>query len=1352
MSEVIEGYRPSPQQRRLLAIGRGRGGRGALSGVAVRVRGPLDGAVLRAALAAVVQGAEALRTLLVREPRSGMPLQVIGDHAPAWDDDADWTGVAADEVERRVAAWSDATRAAAADPSRAPLVSAALARVDADDHLLFLRVPAALADAATLSMLVARLAAAYAGRDEAAGEMQFADVSEWQNELLEGDEGDEGRRFWRQRAAAARVPLRLPHQSAAGADGAAGEPLRALAVETEPALAARLDAAAGALRIPASTLVLAGWTALLHRLTGQPTVRLGVEVDGRGYEELRGVMGPFARHLPVAADVDDETPVPALAGALDAALAEAVRWQDACPAGEAGEGEPVAPLGFGWRPLPAPAAAGGVSWRVVDLVAAGEPFAAALLCAPGEGRLDVRLAYDPALLADEAAARLAEEAATVLRHLAANPSASVGALEVVGRREQAWLLEALESGPPLADEGGTVLDAVLARAAVSPRAVAVRWERGEATYGELAARVEALAAALGALGVGAETRVGILLDRSADAVAAMLAVMRAGGAYVPLDPSFPLDRLAFMLGDSGAAVLVSDAAGAALGYEAGCRVLRTDQPLPGEAPVGEAHADADASAGAGTRIGGTCIGAGAGLPAAARPEHAAYVIYTSGTTGRPKGTVVDHRSLARYVRAATRALELPEGASYAVVSTLAADLGTTMLFPALALGGTLHLVAEARATDPDAWAAYAAEHGIDCLKVVPSHLRMLLDAARPAAVLPRRRLVLGGEACPRELLERVRQLAPGCRVFNHYGPTETTVGVVAGELAGEEDDAPPLGRPLPGARVHLLDPRGRPVPAGVAGEAHVGGGTLARGYLGRPALTAERFVPDPFSLRPGARLYRTGDRARWRADGRLEFLGRLDDQVKVNGWRVEPAEVESVLAAHPGVAACRVVAREAAGGRRLAAYVVPRPDGAPDAEALRAHLRRHLPEAFVPADFVLLPRLPLTLNGKVDLRALPDPAASAPRRRVEPRTPAETAMAAIWEEVLETREVGVTDDFFALGGNSFLAVRLMSRIQKTFERRLPLAALIAAGTVERMVEMVEEDAGGGASSHLVEIRPGGPLPPLVCVHPGEGTVLCYRGLAAGLSGDRPLLGVQALDFEMDRAPLMRIEELAARYVDALAERGPGPYVLGGWSFGGLVAFEMARQLAERGIEVPRLLLFDCRLPVTGPALSTVDPVLHRVTMLFHGALLVKDGRTVVEGAELAGLELDAQLELIAGRAGVRKEVLLPRHVAPDQLERYLALRVARTAGVLDYAWRSAPVPITLFRAAQVELDTPFPQMREAFERAARTPDYGWGALTPEPVEVVEVPGTHHTMFSEPHVRELARAVERALAAAPAAVA
>jgi amino acid adenylation domain-containing protein len=1332
---VIEGFRPSPQQRRALAVGRARGGAGQGACLALALDGALDADRLRAALAAVVAGAEVLRTRLVRDPRSGVPLQVIGADAPSWAADADWRELSPAEVRRRVGEWAASALSRPVDAAEPPLVRAALHRLAGGGHLLRVDLPAALADAASMGMLAARLAAAYAGApDGGEDEVQFADVAEWVNEFLDSDEAAEGRRHWKQRLASARAAWRLPMESPAAAGG--GTAPRLVPVPVDAELLARLTSAAAAAGVPAPTFAMAAWTALVHRLTAQPEVRLAASFDGRGFEEMRGALGPFARQLPVSVDVAAETTVAALAKAVGRALAEAERWQDAfdAPHGD----EPVAPLGFAWQPLPSAVHAGGIEWSVREALACTEPFRAALLCTVDGARLDARLLADPAHLSAEAAERLAEQVASVLHGAAANVETTVGALPVMGARERSFVLQGLAAGGPNeAGEGETVLARILDAAAADPGREAIRWEDGVMTYGELAERVRVLAPRLRAAGVGPEVRAGILLDRTGDAVVAMLAVMASGGAYVPLDGAYPRERLSYMLRDSGAAVLLTDAARADLAAGAGCRALLV---------VGADPVDAARPAGA----------AGADVPVrAARPENAAYVIYTSGTTGRPKGTVIEHRALARYVRAASAALELPGGAQYAVVSTLAADLGATMLFPALCLGGTLHLVGERRATDPEAWAEYAARHSIGCLKVVPSHLRLLLEGASPERALPRLRLVLGGESAEAELVERVHRLAPGLRVFNHYGPTETTVGVVAGELAGEDGGRPALGRPLPGARVYLLDTEGRPVPAGVPGEVHVGGDTVARGYLGRPALTAGRFVPDPFSAAGGARMYRTGDRARWRADGRLEFLGRLDHQVKVNGWRVEPGEVEAALADHPAVATARVLPREEDGGVRLVAYVVPAEGAEMDADALRVHLRGRLPEPFVPADFVSLARLPLTPNGKIDLRALPDPAqarAAAPRPHVAPRTPVEASLVEVWRSVLNRPGVGVTDDFFDLGGNSFLAVRLMSRIQKEFGRRLPLAALIGAGTVEGVAALLGEGGAESAPGHLVEIRAGGgALAPLFCVHPGEGTVLCYRELARHLDPERPVYGLQALDFELGRAPLVRIEEMAARYVDAITERFPdGPYLLAGWSFGGLVAFEAARQLAARGADVERVLLLDCRLPVTGPALGTVDATLFRLSLLFHGSRLVRDGGPVVTPDELRGLDIHAQLKLVAERQGIAVEQLYPAHVPPDRVDAYLEIRVARTRGILEYGWTPAPVAATLFRAGEVELDTAFPELAQSYLDAAATPAYGWDALAEGPVDVVNVPGTHHTMFAEPHVRVLARAVETHLAAPPAA--
>jgi amino acid adenylation domain-containing protein len=438
--------------------------------------------------------------------------------------------------------------------------------------------------------------------------------------------------------------------------------------------------------------------------------------------------------------------------------------------------------------------------------------------------------------------------------------------------------------------------------------------------------------------------------------------------------------------------------------------------------------------------------------AAAGPDNLAYLLFTSGSTGGPKGVAVEHRHLATYVRSLRARLDLPAGGGYATVSTIAADLGHTAVFPALVSGGCLHVIARHRLTDPEAFADYSERHAIDVLKIVPSHLEALLSGSRPASVLPKARLVMGGEASSWKLVRRIAELAPGCAVFNHYGPTETTVGVLTHPAGLSESGAiVPLGRPLGGVAVHLLDGEGQPVPVGVAGEIAVGGATVTRGYLGRPELTAERFVPDPWGT-PGARLYRTGDLARRLPDGALEFLGRADDQVKVRGYRVEPGEVASALARCPEVREAYVGAvpagpdSDVCGDRRLVAWAVPAPGRTPSRDSLHAFLAERLPAWMVPSAFVLLDILPLTANGKVDRRALPLPA-EPQVETAAPRNASEEAVAAVWREVLGVEHPGIHDVFFDLGGHSLNATRVVSRLRAALGVDLPLSALFETPTI-----------------------------------------------------------------------------------------------------------------------------------------------------------------------------------------------------------------------------------------------------------------------------------------------------------------
>ncbi|HSF41477.1 MAG TPA: amino acid adenylation domain-containing protein, partial [Thermoanaerobaculia bacterium] len=588
----------------------------------------------------------------------------------------------------------------------------------------------------------------------------------------------------------------------------------------------------------------------------------------------------------------------------------------------------------------------------------------------------------------------------------------------------------------------------------TPDATALVCEEERLTFRELDELANGLARRLRRLGVGPEVPVGLCLERSLGMGVAILGVLKAGGGYVPLDPDLPEERLAHMLDDSGARLLVTQPEFAPLG--AGRTVLFLDDATAPKPPE---------------RLAG--------------PGHLAYVIYTSGSTGRPKGVMIEHRQLSSYVDGVAERMGLPEGSSYATVSTIAADLGNTVVFSSFATGGTLHVVARERLTDPERMAEYLARHPVDALKIVPSHLAALLAGDRPERVLPRRLAVVGGEASQWSFVDRLRELAADLRVLNHYGPTETTVGVLAfptWDPAGERRSSiVPLGRPLGGTRILVVDSRLQPVPAGVPGELLAGGPQVTRGYLGRPDLTAERFVPDPQG--DGSRVYRTGDLVRFLPDGAVEFLGRIDHQVKIRGFRVELGEVEAALLAHPEVREALVIARVTSGGEpRLVAYVVPRGEAPSD---LRAWLGARLSEAMIPSAFVAIPALPLTPNGKVDRRALPDP---EPERGSEaassaPRTPTEEVLAGIFAEVLGVDAVGTGGDFFELGGHSLLATRVIARIRSAFRVDLELRAVFEGRTVSALALRVDEAVRGEA---------GVAAPPLVRrPRPAEGAPLSF---------------------------------------------------------------------------------------------------------------------------------------------------------------------------------------------------------------------------------------------------------------------
>ncbi len=826
--------------------------------------------------------------------------------------------------------------------------------------------------------------------------------------------------------------------------------------------------------------LLACWQALLLRAGGRDPA-VAVSLDGRKFTELEAALGPYTACLPVVAGLSGEMSFGAALAAVSAALVaayeqlESFSWEQAAGqiAGGLGEtqgeqglhglhhpdGEPYPAALFEHEARPAAVRAGEVAFVPVAKRSLGERFRLKLATLNGPDGWAAEVWHDAARISAAAAARVAEELATLARAALADPAAPLGELDIVGPAERR-LLAALAAegnlnvGAELASArggaspltagpsglAGLVHHWIFAQALRSPARIAVEAQGRTLTYGALAALADRLARQLRGLGVGPEVPVALLLDRSPETVAAILGVLAAGGAYVPLDPASPPERLAAVLETSRAPLLLTrERLAGRLGERApdSIRVLFLDGVAGLLAPPDPAPPDPLATADV-------------------LPDQLAYVLFTSGSTGQPKGVEVSHRNLALSTAARFASYAAPVR-RYLLASPFAFDSSVAGIFWTLSQGGTLVLPDDEMQADLAGFVRDLEARAVSHLLGLPGLWRVVLEQGDPARLADLRTVIVAGKACPRDLVEMHRERLPWAGLFNEYGPTEATVWSTVHDCSRPwRGVRVPIGRPVGNTRVHVLDSRLLPLPLGAAGELCVGGGGVARGYRGRGDLTAERFVPDPAG--GGDRLYRTGDLCRFLPDGSLDFLGRVDHQVKIRGFRIELGEIESALRRHPAVRDAVVVALDGAGDRQLVAYVVPVAE-APAGEELRRFLRAALPEIMVPAAWVALAELPRNPNGKVDRRALPAPGAVRPEddpRFVAPRTPAEEVLAEIWAGVLSRAAVGVESDFFDLGGNSLLATQLVARVRAAFRVEVPQRSLFQHPTVAAFGAAVEE--------------------------------------------------------------------------------------------------------------------------------------------------------------------------------------------------------------------------------------------------------------------------------------------------------
>jgi amino acid adenylation domain-containing protein len=706
-------------------------------------------------------------------------------------------------------------------------------------------------------------------------------------------------------------------------------------------------------------------------------------------------------------------------------------------------------------------------------------------------------------------------------------------------------------------------------------------------------------------------------------------------------------------------------------------------------------------------------------------EQLAYVIYTSGSTGKPKGVMIEHRQLTNYVRSIIDRLGLEGDFGFAMMTAIATDLGNTALFPTLAGGGCLHLISRDRALLGQGLEEYMSSRSVDYMKIVPSHLRALQESAR--GVLPRKVLVLGGEASRPEWITEIEE-AGGCEIVNHYGPTETTVGVLtcraAESVNGSKSMTLPIGRPIENTQVYLMNEAMEAQPIGIRGELYIGGENVGRGYLGRPAETAERFLPSPHGERPGARIYRSGDQGRYLKSGSVEFLGRIDHQIKIRGNRIELGEVESALRRISGVKeAVAMVREDEAGEKRLVAYLAVGEQAAGD-EEIRRYLQGYLPGYMIPTGYVRLPELPLTPNGKVDRKALPvdyNRARGTGTTYLAPRDTLELQLTKLWETILGVQGIGVRDDFFSHGGHSLLAVRLMASIREQFGQNLPLATLFQGPTIEHLASILRGQIKLLPYSPLVEIQVAGSRKPFFCVHPVGGGVICYVDLARCLGEDQPFYGLQALGQHGSEDPLTSVQEMATLYLKSIRMvQATGPYFIGGWSFGGLVAFEIAQQIRRAGESVAILAMVDT---TNASSDDSARESLNGGQEPDQTKYLVSLFEPFIEISidELRPLTLDEQLDFLVRR--LKKEGMVPPDYGLTEARLYFKLIMSHRKAARNYAPQPYPGEITLFRSS---------------ERVGLSdPTMGWGKLAGGGVKTYEVPGRHEYLVLQPHVQTLA---------------
>ncbi len=1272
---------------------------------AVKVKGDLRQDLLEEALRGIINRHESLRaTFAINQLHAGRdskPVQMISANRAI--------EISLVDLSSGQEKLEDLACAAAQRPfdlTLGPLVRVTLFRLGSREHVVLLSAHRMVCDDASLQILLDEL---WPSRTLPPLPIQYADYAAWQRKSIADESIKPSLEFWQEKMRDAPAVIELPTDRPRPAvrtwhgrsirlnlENDLVDQLRRISVTEDPSL---------------DILLLAALKVVLARHSRQHDIVVGYTIPNRDHAETRDLVGPFSNHLSLRTSLADDPTFRELLSrvqrnALEAHAHRSVPFEKLLEELQLQPGlshAPVFQVSFDWQKgSEGVKQVTGLELEEFEFDDGISRFDLMMEVIERPTHLDFRFRYSTDLFDEATITRLVTHFKIVLEGIVSNPDQRISILPLLAPAERRQILIEWNRTESEYRSDRCLHELFEEQAALNPEKTAIVFEGEALSYGELNRRANQLAHYLKQSGVGPEVLVGVCVERSLAMVVGLLGILKAGGAYVPLDPAYPSERVAFMLADANARVVLTQEKLLGLVGESEAEIICLDRDWR---KISHEQNTNPASSATG--------------------ENLAYVIYTSGSTGQPKGVAIAHRSTAALLTWA-REVFLPEELSGVLFSTsICFDLSVFELFVPLSYGGKVVLVADVLQL-----LHMNAAHEVKLINTVPSAMTELMRLeGLPKTVVT---VNLAGEPLSASLVDALYKTGHVKRVMDLYGPSEdTTYSTFAQRVAGGPAT---IGRPIANSRVYLLDKKLQPVPIGVGGELYLGGAGLARGYLNRPGLTATCFVPDPFSESGGGRLYRTGDLARYRADGNIEYLGRIDNQVKVRGFRIELGEIEAVLRGHNSVRQVAVVARQ----EKLLAYVVvdskDRTDLASLWGELRGFIKTKLPEYMIPAIFVALEALPLTPNGKVNRRALPIPDESRPdlaEPYLRPRDQLEERLAMLWTSVLQLKSIGVRDNFFELGGNSLLAARLFAQIANSFGKHLPLATLFQFSTIEQLANHLREDSETSRPwSALVAIQPEGSKPPLFCVHAAGANVLIYRPLSRHLGNDQPVYALQAQGLDGRARPLTRVEDMAALYIKEMRALQPeGPYFLLGASFGGLVIYEMAQQLLAQNQQVALLAMLNTNCPIYSFAKRMRCHMGH---LMERGPKSYAMGVGQSVRRRLTGQETNNETrdapdpeiqKLLMKDSGVDESLVRTVMAIMAAEEQYVPLR------------RVYPGKITLFWARDAKRD--FEDNRLA-----------WRKLAAGGFEVHVVPGTHTSMREEPHVAELVAKLKDCLEGAP----